>query len=733
MKKTIHTILILFTLLIADNFLFAQAPSFRIEKTDEPILIDGMLDEKFWKKAQPASNFQMNYPHDTLPAHSKTVVKMTYDDKSLYVGAICYHQKDIEYVAQTLKRDFSFGVNDVFAIIIDPFNDGSNGQSFAVNPYGVQREGIVSSGGIKGVTTSWDAKWYAEVTHGSGYWSLEMSIPFKTLRFESQAKSWKVNFARNDLSINEVSTWAPVPRGFNIATLTYTGEMKWDESPTPKKGIKTALSPYVSLGLSRDNENDERVKFMPNAGLDAKFDLTSSLNLDVTINPDFSQVEVDEQVLNLDRFEISFPERRFFFTENSDMFAGLGNSRVRPFFSRRIGGVGTDPVTILGGLKLSGKINQNWKIGFLDVQTKKEEDVDDAQNFLVASVARRVLSNSQIKAFVMNKSAFNGSEPNDYNRGTGIEFDYRSKRSAISSLSYLHYATTEEKLRRAYAYGSKIRYRTTKLNLFLGLDAVGKNYITEMGFVPRLYHDDNNGDAQRIGYNQLRTNGNYWFFLKNSDKIDYMGPFFGFDLFTGDKWGYQEHISELGFEMAQLNSNTFRATYTESNPVLFYNFTLSGLDNAFSPGNYHQNAFSLEYETGKQKKLNGSAEIGIGKKYLGKEFKIDTEVNYRPSKWGSFGFTFTNKNLYDFPEEYGSANLFLIGTKAEISFTRNIFWTTFLQYNTQRTNFNINTRFQWRIAPMSDLYFVVTNNYLTEPFENRNWNVVIKANYWFDL
>ncbi len=721
-------------LLIGSIRTYAQAPSFNIVKTASPIMIDGILDEKDWATADVADNFQMNYPHDTLAALSKTEVKITYDDKSLYIGAICYDEIDGDYIAQSLKRDFSFPVNDAFAVFFDAFSDGANGLSFSVNPFGVQRDGIISSGGTRGVTTSWDAVWYAEVFRGSGYWSLEMSIPFKTLRFKSETDIWKINFARNDLKRNETSTWAPVPRGFNVATMAYYGEVAWDKTPRATKGIKTALSPYAALSFTRDIENgDEKVRFKPNAGLDARLDLNTSLKLDVTINPDFSQVEVDEQVLNLDRFEISFPERRFFFLENSDMFAGLGNSRVRPFFSRRIGGVGSDPVTILGGVKLSGKINKDWRVGFLDVQTKREEDVDDAQNYMVVSVARKILTGSQVKAFFTNKSAFNGDDPKDYNRGAGVELDYRSKKSTITAHSYLHVAKTEEKLKNAFAYGAKARYRTSKINVFLGLDAVGENYITEMGFVPRLYHTDEEGATQRIGYNQLRTNGNYWFFQKNSSVLDYMGPFFGFDLFTGKSWNYQEHKTKLGWEIRFMNTNVFRATFTESNPVLFYDFTLSGLDIPFSPGNYHENAFSLEYDTGKRKRLNGSAEIGIGQKYLGKEFKIEGELNYRISKWGAFGLNMSNKKLYNFPEEYGEANLFLLGPRAEISFSRDIFWTTFLQYNTQKENFNLNTRFQWRIAPMSDLYFVITNNYFTDPFSTRNWTFVLKANYWFDF
>ncbi len=716
--------------------IYGQTQSIHINKSNETIILDGLLNEAIWKSAEKAEAFQMSYPHDTLKAVSQTEVMLCYNDNFLYIAAICHANTDGDYIAQSLKRDFSFPVNDAFAVFIDAFQDKATGFSFAVSPYGVQRDGIVSRGGEHGVTTSWDGVWFAEVNQEENLWTLEMAIPFNTLRFKSDESTWRINFARNDLKRNEISTWAPVPRNFNVATLAFTGELLWDQPPKSKGGTVN-LNPYAAMAVSKDlASTDTKTKGKPNGGIDAKWAITSALNLDITINPDFSQVEVDQQVINLDRFEISFPERRFFFLENSDLFSGLGNSRVRPFFSRRIGVSGGESTRILGGLKLSGKINKDWRIGLLDVQTAKVKDIALSENYLVATIERRVLQGSTFDAFVTNRQAFPTKDSlgqKNYNTTAGAEFNFRSKNSNIVSKAFLHYATNNEKLNDGFAFGAKTRYKTRKINVFLGVDAVGENYITDMGYVPRLYYTNDLGESVRKDYVQYRTNGSYRFYFKKSKIIDFMGPFYGFNLYTHKNFNYQEHDLEVGWNIKFMNSSSLEFSYEESNPILFYNFSLSGLNAAFAPGNYHQNFLNAAFNTGKRQKLNGSGTIGYGQKYLGKQLSIKGEMNYRPKPWGAFSVNLSYQDLFDFPEIYGEASLLLIGTKTEISFTRDLFWTTFLQYNTQQNNFNINTRFQWRFRPMSDLYFVITNNYFLDPFATKDWMFVLKANYSFNL
>ena len=212
---------------------------------------------------------------------------------------------------------------------------------------GVQREGLLSNGGGQGVTTIWDNKWTSEVKQFEDKWIVEMAIPFKSLRFKSGVDTWRINFSRNDLKRNENSVWSPVPRNFNVASLAFTGKLKFDE-PKKKTSSNISIIPYVTAGVSQDYLTQTKEQYTYNGGLDAKIALSSSLNLDLTINPDFSQVEVDRQVTNLSRFSIFFPERRNFFIENSDLFERFGFRQIRPFFSRNIGLYKGQIVPILG-------------------------------------------------------------------------------------------------------------------------------------------------------------------------------------------------------------------------------------------------------------------------------------------------------------------------------------------------------------------------------------------------
>ncbi len=705
--------------------------SLAFERTTEEIVIDGSLEEGVWQSVPSASDFTMVEPNDTASTTALTEVWVAFDDKYLYVAAKCHTPNKEKTIIQSLKRDFSFDKNDGFTFAIDAFDNTFFGLSFGLSSYGVQRDGIIARGGTKGVTTAWDGKWLGEVQRYDDHWSLEMAIPFRTLRYKDDAEYWKVNFARRALGVNETTTWASVENGFNVATLSRCGKGVW-ASPPPENKLRPILIPYSAITLSKDVANNGDIDVEWNPGLDAKLALSSSLNMDITINPDFSQVEVDEQVINLSRFELDFPERRLFFTENSDVFGALGNSRVSPFFSRRIGGVGSSPVPILGGLKLSGNINKDWRIGLLSVQTEGVRDVDDAQNWTAAVAEYQVREGLAVNAFVLNRQAFSDFKwlKGNYNTVVGGDMVFNLKDSKYTGNAYVHYATTGERLKNSMFYGGKIRYRESNFSLFAGLDAVGENYITEMGFVPRLYHTDDSGNTVRIGYQQARLNGYYR--LRPKWAI-YTGPTAGVDLWIGNDYSYQEHEINVGWETKFNNNSELLFEYTRNNPVLFYSFNLSGLDTSFAPGNYMQDNIGFEYVSDERKIFFGEISSAYGDKFLGKEFDFSVEANYRAQPWGVFGLSYTNKRLFDFPSEYGDANFHLVGGKFEISFSRYLFWTTFLQYNTQKNNFNINTRFNWRFAPMSDLFIVFTDNYTTEDLEIKNWSFVIKASYWIDF
>ncbi|MCP4521318.1 MAG: carbohydrate binding family 9 domain-containing protein [Cytophagales bacterium] len=722
--------------------LFAQNKKdyqYKIKEAQGEINLDGELNEADWQSAQVIQDFYKSLPVDTGWAESRTEVRVTYNKRFLYVGAVCYDELEGEYIVQSLKRDYSFPRSDAFAVFIDPFNDGTNGFSFSCNPFGAQREGLLEYGGFYGVSTSWDNKWYSKVKQYGDKWVVEMAIPFKTLRFNSGSTEWKINFARNDQKRNETSTWVPVPRNFNVGNLAFTAPLLWDK-PTKKSGPNVSIIPYVGGGLSQDYQAEgAEPQGDVSVGGDAKVAITSSLNLDLTVNPDFSQVEVDRQVTNLDRFEIFFPEKRQFFIENSDLFAGLGFRSTRPFFSRRIG-LARDTANqlvenpIRFGARLSGKIDQNWRIGAMHMQTGENENLGiRGQNYSVAVVQRRVFSRSSISAFVINRQAFaRDSSDNtvfyadDYERVAGSEFILSSKNSKWTGKAYYHHLLRNDNTNNQYSFGSNLVYDTQNLNIEWNQETVGKDFL-----------NNNIGFIRRTNYTRLYPSISYDWYPKSKTFLQH-GPSFSPSIYLSNvDLSSIEHNLEYSYWLKLVNTSYFRVKVRDQFVKLQRDFDPTGRwksgEERLLAGTSHR-FFSVEgyYQSDERKPLFTTLSVGNGQYYNGNRFFVNSSLRYRTIPWGVFSVD-VEYNRLDMPENFQDTDLWLLGPKVELLFSKSLFWTTYIQYNTQQENVNINSRLQWRFKPVSDLFIVYTENYLPENFGVKNRAIVLKLTYWFNI
>ncbi|MCK4750532.1 MAG: carbohydrate binding family 9 domain-containing protein, partial [Bacteroidales bacterium] len=491
--------------------------SFRLhaKKTEQPIVVDGMLDEAIWSQAEKTTPFFKILPIDTGFAHSQSEVMVANDETNIYIGIICHDTMPGKRPAESLRRDFSFGKNDNFIAFIDTYNDQTNGFAFGISAAGAQWDGSQANGGL--VANDWDGKWYSAVQNYPSYWVAEFSIPFRTIRYREGVSEWGINFSRLDLKTNEKTSWAPVPRQFQSANLAYTGTLAWEEPPPPS-GIRFSLIPYVSGKATHQTEAGDPVDFGGGAGLDAKVILSTSMNLDVTVNPDYSQVEVDRQQLNLDRFELYFPEKRKFFLENSDLFASLGAENLRPFFSRRIG----LNAPVLAGARLSGNAGENWRVGLMNMQTGVR-DLNSANNYSVVVLQRKVLSRSNVGVFMTNKQVV--ATPDDtaynaysFNRVAGAEFNFASADNNWTGKTFYHQSFSPGPEGNRYTTAAMIKYETQQFSAGWNQAYVGGNYLAEIGFVRRRgYHQTN----PIIGYK----------FYPMSDRIANHGPQVTVDLF----------------------------------------------------------------------------------------------------------------------------------------------------------------------------------------------------------
>lgn len=735
---------ILFTLLaLCLGLHCVNSQDLTIKRATGPIRIDGILDEKAWMSADSAFDFQQFFPYDTSLAVSQTVARVLYDDQYIYVlGVMQNRLPDREYVTPSLRRDFRGEANDSFSILIDAFQDNTNAALFGINPFGVRREGLISNGGSGegSFSLDWDNKWYGEAKQYNGYWIAEMAIPFKTLRFGEGQQQWNVNFYRIDSENAERSTWSPISRNFPIVNLATMRKMGWDQ-PTKKPGQNVSLIPYIAAGQSKNFEEGGPSSGDFDMGLDVKYAVTPGLNLDLTINPDFSQVEVDQQVTNLDRFEIFFPERRQFFLENADLFANYGNRGTRPFFSRRIG-VARDESTgqnvqnpIPAGVRLSGKINNNLRLGLLSMQAGDDEAIGlPSYNYSVLTLQQKVFARSNVNFLFVNKQTFADEGSYDVanfsekNRTVGLDYNLASADNFWNGKLFFHHSFDEEQGENPFATGFELTYGVPKLNVRVFSQAVGSGYNPEVGFV------------RRRDIRQLNSTTRYSFFPENST-IQRHGPGFDFDMVGNDEFGLLDWDVNLLYDINWKNSSRLSVRLRRQFTFLFSGFDPSGSGGLALPSDtdYTNNMIIARYNSDQRKKVFFDLSTRSGGYFNGTRINLEGSVTlrYQPLGFTSINFAYNRIRL---PDPYNDANLFLIGPRFDFTFTKKLFWTTFLQYNSQIENLNINSRLQWRFSPVSDFFLVYTDNYLAtdeggfiDIGQSKSRSLVFKLTYWLNL
>ena len=506
-------ILYIFLLILTKGIAQANDPGkfqndyqLHVTKAKGPIKIDGDLNDSAWRLAPVAQEFWRKFPNDLAKAKRKTEVKVLFDDNYLYFGFTCYDSGEV--IIQSLKRDIGHDNNDGVAIVLDPLNKRVNGFWFVLNAFNAQSDDQLHLG--SDVTLSWDNKWYSETRRYPDRWTAEIAIPFKTLRYSTDKKVWGLNFVRVDQKTYEYSTWTHVPVNFKSYDLGYTGALVWDEPPPPP-GKNLVMIPYSTGGVNSDKENNIPTKASLNGGFDAKLGITPSLNLDLTLNPDFSQIEVDQQVTNLTRYNIFFPEKRSFFLENSDLFGGYGiPGFITPFYSRTIGLDSTgNSIPIIGGARLSGNISKSTRIGIMDMQTAKKGDYYST-NDAAFSINQSVLKRSMIKAYFLNHqslepdSAKAANPLGKWGRNAGLEFDYSNLAGTWNTWTALHQSFKEGIHTEDKFIDLGITHKTRHFGTTLDFGSTGTNFYTDMGYVQRLSNYDAVRDTSiRVGFKHI--------------------------------------------------------------------------------------------------------------------------------------------------------------------------------------------------------------------------------------
>ena len=732
MTKTLSCILLITCIF----FSFGQetARTFKVKYSADQIVLDGALDEPIWDQADGPRDFQQYFPTDSVLAEHQTEIKMLISETTLYIGIIQYAPGN-DYTIPSLRRDFRAGNSDNISLLFDTFNDGNNAFLFGINALGVRREALIAGGGVSfdNFNTAWDVKWKGETKLYDKYYTAEMAIPLTSFKFKEGETKWRFQSYRFEFQSNEQSVWPEIPQNQNVTNLGFMGDMIF-ERPLGKSKTPFAIIPYINTSALDDFEGEGGETDLQVGG-DAKISIGNSMNLDITVNPDFSNVEVDAIFTNLTRFEVQLPERRQFFIDNADLFGDFGDRRdANPFFSRRIG-IAQDTADntienkIIGGVRLSGKLDENWRLGFFSIQT--DEDLANeipSNNNAMFVLQRKLFARSNIGVFFLNRETFGDYEfldPEDeYNRVVGIDYNLNTADNKWVGRFYGHKSFQPGDNEGNYSASANLAYNSRYWNLQSDIVYVDDDFRSDLGFIRRTDIFKPTVRAERVFWPTSEVINNHRFgIFANSiwrPTLDYKKT---------------DRFVRAGWEVQFQDQSEFEAEYFNQYIFLTEPFDPTDTDGGTPlPGDqgYTFDRAGIEYRTNRGQVFSYSFDTSYGEFFNGNRFSIGGQavLLIQPKVQLRLDLNYDGIHL---PDPYPDADLWLVSPGFDITFSKSIFWSTLVQYSNQRDNLGINSRLQWRFAPLSDLFLVYNDNYFVEGFAPRFRSINLKVTYWLNI
>jgi uncharacterized protein DUF5916/cellulose/xylan binding protein with CBM9 domain len=684
-------------------------------RVQEPITIDGKLSEPAWSRAEPATHFTQWNPHPGQPASYDTDARFLYDDNNLYVGVRCADPEPGRITVLGLEREFASGNQDGIGIFLDSLRDGQTGFYFATNPVGAHHD-FQSTGDDTGRNNDWEGVWDVKVTIDDEGWIAEFIIPFKTLRFSNEPnQEWGLNLMRRIRRYNEDSHWAPLPRRYRVARSSMAGTLTGLQGIRQGRNLK--VKPYA---ITRSVETSTAARNQHfDGGLDVKYGVTEAMTLDLGYRTDFSQVEADQQQVNLTRFNLFFPEKRDFFLENSGIFgvanagdsAGISSDNVIPFFSRRIGlsDSGT-PIPIQGGARLSGKVGA-YDIGVLGMKTRRDGALA-SNDFLVGRIRRTFHGRSTLGAFATSRSASVGND----NRLFGVDSFLRFFEKLEVS-SYWMKTDTENRPGRSQARRLGVAWRDDDWTVSGEYEEVQPQFNPEVGFVRRGDTDHSAADLSWRPRPRGRRIRNY---TVGAAADHYVSSA------TGELQTDQQSVSAgLAFQ----NGSTLTATGANTFDRLTEPFLIqSGV--SIAAGDYQYANMALSYSSDQSRRISGSATLGSGEFWDGYSTSSAATLNFKPDYHLSLALSYSHADVR-LPQ--GEFTTTLLGAKMLYGFTSKIFLFSFLQYNATTHQFSANSRFNIIHRPLSDLFVVYNERHETTTRALLERSIIVKFTNLFDF
>lgn len=673
-----------------------ERPSIRAFKAQEPVTLDGVLDEPSWSLADSTDGtFWMTQPQAGYPAPDRTIIRMMYDDEAIYMGAVLYDPEPHRLVSAGLEPDFSPQASDMFGVAIDASRDRKSAYVFGANPAGATWDAQSFNDGAA-INSAWEGIYEVQTSTFDAGWIIEMRIPLTTLRFPSGEgeQTWGLNFSRQVRRRNEYATWAAIPRQFRVFRMSEAGTL--EGLPAFQPGRNLQIKPFLS-GANRDGElqPDGPIRDF-DVGLDAKWAVTPRLVLDLTALTDFSQVEVDEEQINLTRFSLFFPEKRDFFLENDGIFtfaddasrafrSGAGPQNFKLFHSRRIGlSDAREPLPIGGGARLSGRIGE-YEIGLMEMQTL-QDGTSPSENFAVARVRRSLLTRSDVGFIVVNRQATGDAADGRYSRAGGVDANLRLDRLQVNAYAAL---TDDPEADGDRSIGSiQVGWRDPVFDFSVLGKHVGDAFRPGVGFV------------SRSAANQWFASGGIHV-QRPVPWLTEVNPYVDVTEYYSTGGAFESREIKPGLIIIANDGGRFSLDYSRRDERLVEESTILGVP--IPAGDYQFDLMSVSYNANGGRVLSGSASYSAGQFFDGDRASVSGTLSFRPNEHLLVEGTL-QRNRIELGGTPIEADLFR--GRAQFGYNTRTFLSAFVQYNRVAQELLTNVRFNLIHAPLSDIFVV---------------------------
>jgi hypothetical protein len=692
-------------------------------RATEELRIDGVLNETDWRNAETISDLRQQEPNEGEPATERTEIRILFDDKNLYFAIRAFDSDAGRINARELVRDANFSNDDKVEILLDTYQDKRNAFRFAVNPLGTQQDALITDEG-RDVNLSWDAAWISEGKIDGNGWTVEIAIPLTSLRFEEGLDTWGLNVARVIRRKNEEALWASWQRSFGLERVSQAGELTGVGEIRRRrlKQVKPFASGGWRQGVPRVGVSGTDTGINGKFGLDVvKIGITPSLTAEFTVNPDFGQAEVDNQVVNLSRFSIFFPEKRDFFLENSGVFLFGRQGANQLFFTRRIGLTQRgEQLPIDYGAKVTGKIG-DYSVGLLQVGTRSAGSSTSnlyipRQSYTVARIKKDILKRSSIGAIFVNRQGATSFGGTKYNRAYGVDAEFNlTDHYSVSAF----YARTETPGIKSSVHSARVNsvFEDSRFRVIGVYEDVGKNFRPEVGFIER------EGIRQYFGQFAWKPRPKFLPFVRQME----------FELQTENYYDRKHKLAtrqnEISWETEFKNSAVFFFRPFENvTDVLTEPFEIRpGI--VIPAGTYRFNRPRVQYTSDTSKQIGFTGRFKWGDFYSGSRKEVSAGITYRPNSHLFFDFS---GNVNDIRLPQGDFKTSLFTARMNYNLSRKLLTSTLLQLNSASRLSALNIRLRYIYRPNSDL-FVIYNQTTGKGLERPSYSLQMKVTYDLDF